>query len=115
MARDLLRLMLERAGFKIYEAIDGFDALDKVAKIQPDLIILDVMMPEMDGFEVCRTLRQNEQTAQLPVIMLSARTHNDSIREGLEAGANVYLSKLTPRQELIQHIHALLGDSSAAK
>jgi CheY-like chemotaxis protein len=115
MARDLLRLMLERAGFKISEASDGLDALEKVSHLRPDLIILDVMMPEMDGFEVCRALRSDAATASLPVIMLSAKTHPQAIREGKQAGANKYLSKLTPRLELIQHINELLTDDSASE
>lgn len=109
MARDLLRLMLERSGFKIIEAVDGYDALEKISQHRPDLIILDVMMPGIDGFEVCRTLRAQPDTAELPIIMLSARTQAKSIQEGLDSGANRYLSKLISRKELVQNIKDALG------
>jgi DNA-binding response OmpR family regulator len=112
MARDLIRLMLERANFNVSEAIDGYDALEKVKKAAPDLIILDVMMPGMDGFAFCRTLRNDQATTAIPVIMLSARTHPESVREGLEAGATRYLSKLVSRKDLVQNIRDVLSGVS---
>jgi DNA-binding response OmpR family regulator len=115
MARDLLRLMLERAGFTIQEAVDGVDALEKIKQDPPDLVILDVMMPGIDGFEVCRELRSSQATAELPIIMLSARAHSRAVREGLDAGADKYLSKLTSRKELIQNIRELLEDSPGSE
>jgi len=113
MARDLLRLMLERVGFKISEAEDGYDAIEKVNQGPPDLIILDVMMPGMDGITVCKTLRDDEKTTHIPIIMLSAKTHPSAIEDGLKAGANKYLSKLISRKELIQHIQDLLTESTS--
>jgi DNA-binding response OmpR family regulator len=110
MARDLVRLMLGRAGFDVFEAVDGQDALEKIKGRRPDLIILDVMMPGLDGFAVCRAIRDNSATADIPVIMLSARTHANSVQEGLDAGANKYLSKLISRSDLIQNIREALGD-----
>ncbi|MCA9917823.1 MAG: response regulator, partial [Anaerolineales bacterium] len=67
MARTLLRLMLVRAGFHVSEADDGFDALDKIRKNRPDVVLLDVMMPGMDGFSVCEKLRSEPATAELPI------------------------------------------------
>ncbi len=104
MARTLLRLMLVRAGFHVAEAEDGFDALEKVRKNQPDVILLDVMMPGMDGFAVCEKLRSEPATAALPIIMLSAKTDLDSINKGLRAGATVYLTKPISPEELTQHV-----------
>lgn len=104
MTRDLLRLMLERAGFVISEAEDGNEALEKIKENPPDAVILDVMMPNMDGITVCKILRSQEATASLPVIMLSARTHLDAVEKGLRAGATRYLSKPVSRQDLIQNI-----------
>jgi len=104
MARTLLRLMLVRAGFHVSEAEDGFDALEKVRKNQPDVILLDVMMPGMDGFAVCETLRNETATAELPIIMLSAKTDLDSINKGLRAGATIYLTKPISPEELTQHV-----------
>ena len=104
MARTLLRLMLVRAGFHVSEAEDGFDALEKVRKNQPDVILLDVMMPGMDGFAVCEKLRGEPATAALPIIMLSAKTDLDSINKGLRAGATIYLTKPISPEELTQHV-----------
>jgi DNA-binding response OmpR family regulator len=115
MTRNLVRLMLERDGFIVLEAEDGFDALDKVKESLPDLIILDVMMPRMDGIATCKALRGDARTAEIPIIILSAKTLPDSVTAGLEAGANAYLSKLTPRKELVQHICGLLGDAKPEK
>jgi len=115
MARDLIRLMLERAHFTVSEAIDGYDALDKVKNVAPDLIILDVMMPGMDGFSFCRALRDDPATATIPVIMLSARTHPESVREGMEAGATRYLSKLVSRKDLVQNIRDVLSGATESE
>lgn len=104
MARTLLRLMLVRAGFHVTEAEDGFDALDKIRKNQPDVVLLDVMMPGMDGFAVCEQLRNEAATAELPIIMLSAKTDLDSINKGLRAGATVYLTKPISPEDLTQHV-----------
>lgn len=110
MARDLVRLMLQRVGFDVFEAVDGHDALEKVKERLPDLIILDVMMPGLDGFAVCKAIRADSATAAVPVIMLSARTHPDSVQAGFDAGADKYLSKLISRADLIQNIREALGD-----
>ena len=109
MTRDLLRLMLERAGFDISEAEDGIDALEKIKDSTPDAVILDVMMPHMDGITVCEILRRQEETADLPVLMLSARTHMDAIEQGLRAGATRYLSKPVSRQDLIQNLREAIA------
>lgn len=108
MARTLLRLMLVRAGFHVSEAEDGFDALEKIRKNQPDVILLDVMMPGMDGFAVCEKLRSESATAELPIIMLSAKTDLDSINKGLRAGATIYLTKPISPEELTQHVRDAL-------
>ncbi|MFZ0544406.1 MAG: response regulator [Candidatus Promineifilaceae bacterium] len=104
MARTLLRLMLVRAGFEVFEAADGLEALTKVKEQLPDLMILDIMMPGIDGFAVCETLRQEEETSQLPVIMLSAKTDSVSVRRGLRAGATKYLTKPVSQDELTRNV-----------
>lgn len=108
MARTLLRLMLVRAGFNVFEAEDGFDALEKVRINRPDIILLDVMMPGMDGFSVCEAIRDDPETADLPIIMLSAKTDLDSINQGLRAGATVYLTKPISPEELTRHVREIL-------
>lgn len=109
MARTLLRLMLVRAGFNVSEAEDGYDALRKVKQSQPDIILLDVMMPGMDGFTVCETLRNEKDTSNLPVIMLSAKTDLDSVNKGLRVGATKYLTKPISPEELTRHVRDALG------
>lgn len=110
MARTLLRLMLVRAGYNVTEAEDGFDALEKVRINPPDIILLDVMMPGMDGFKVCEVLRDEEETKRLPIIMLSAKTDLDSINKGLRAGATKYLTKPISPEDLTHHVNDTLND-----
>ena len=93
MARTLLRLMLVRSGYEVIEAVDGQDALQKLETSTPDLIILDVMMPGIDGFMVCSTIRENSLLSHLPVIMLSAKSDLQSAQRGMESGATKYLTK----------------------
>jgi DNA-binding response OmpR family regulator len=110
MARTLLRLMLVRAGFDVVEAEDGFDALDKLKDGSPDVMILDVMMPGIDGFSVCETVRAAPSTAELPIIMLSAKTDLDSVNKGLRLGANKYLTKPISPEELTRQVRDVLQE-----
>ena len=108
MARTLLRLMLVRAGFEVLEAEDGQQALDKIETAVPHLIILDVMMPGMDGFAVCEALRNRDDTEELPVIMLSAKTDMESVNRGLAAGATKYLTKPISPEDLTREVREAL-------
>jgi CheY-like chemotaxis protein len=108
MKRQLLRLILERAGFGVAEAADGIEALLVLAESIPDLMTLDVMMPQMDGFAVCTEVRQNPETAELPIIIVSARADSGSIQEGLAAGANRYLPQPVMPDTLIHAVNELL-------
>jgi len=90
---DILSQELDEEGYKLLTACDGEDALIKVQEHQPDLILLDVMMPKVDGFTVCRILKGSGKTILIPVILLTAlRTHEDRVR-GIEAGADDFISK----------------------
>jgi DNA-binding response OmpR family regulator len=106
--------MLEHANFAVVEAKDGVEALELVKQSLPDLVILDVMMPGIDGLTVCQRLRSDEATADLPIIMLSARTQPDAIEAGLRAGATMYLTKPVSRKELIQHMHEVLNQVASS-
>jgi len=104
----LLRYNLEKEGYDVEEATDGDEALIKVAEYEPDLILLDWMLPRLSGLEVCRQLRRNTQTRNIPVIMLTARSEeNDKVR-GLEAGADDYVSKPFSPNELLARVRAVL-------
>lgn len=112
LARDLFRMVLERANFHVIDATDGLEALTIIREQKPDAAILDIMMPRMDGYSLCRALRSDPETAGLPIIILSARTHNSAVQEAMDSGANLYLSKLTPHREIIQHLQSLLEPTS---
>ncbi|MDX1412565.1 MAG: response regulator [Candidatus Promineifilaceae bacterium] len=108
--RTMLRLTLVRAGYEVTEAENGEDALQKVSEDAPRLVLLDVMMPGMDGFAVCEQLRSDPQTADIPVIIFSAKTDARSKREGKRVGATKYLTKpLTPEQ-LLFHVEDVLAE-----
>jgi len=107
-ARTMLRLILIRAGFEVLEAQDGPEALAEVQRQVPDAMILDIMMPGIDGFEVCRILRDEERTVALPIIMLSARADAESVNRGLQLGATKYLTKPVMPDELTRHVREVL-------
>lgn len=106
--RDLLRQMLEMGGFAVVEAEDGLEALEKLEDNTPDVMILDVMMPNLDGVSLCKKLRAGTAFAKLPIIMLSGKTQYRAVQEGLAAGANQYLCKPITIEELLQSVRALL-------
>lgn len=110
--RQLLATMLTMMGYQSFVAQDGLDALEKITEYQPDILILDVMMPRMDGLTLCRKLRDSEETAALPIIMLSGKAHQEAIQEGLQAGANRYLVKPTGLDELTRNISEVLGEKA---
>lgn len=102
--RTVLRLTLTRAGYDVREAEDGESALESIQDDLPGLILLDVLMPGMDGFEVCRRVRADSEIASIPILMLSAKTDSRSRQEGLLAGATKYLTKPQAPAQLIQHV-----------
>lgn len=111
--RELLRQMLELGGYDVEEAEDGVEALEKVEIEPPDALILDVMMPNMDGISVCKTLRAGHDTSHIPIIMLSGKTQKKAVEEGLAAGANKYLCKPIAFDDLILSLRAVLTPANA--
>lgn len=111
----LIGLMLQRQGYEISAASSGAQALTKASNEVPELIILDVMMPDMDGYEVCRRLRVNPNTQTIPIIMFTAKTLVDDKVAGFEAGADDYLTKPTHPAELASRVKAVLARSAAKK
>src|SRR5512136_457295 len=111
----LVGLMLQRQGYQIVAANNGHQALTMSQAEKPDIILLDVMMPDMDGYEVCRRLRANTTTATIPIIMFTAKSQVDDKVTGFEAGADDYLTKPTQPRELFAHIKAVLARSSSSK
>ncbi|MCA9958807.1 MAG: response regulator [Anaerolineales bacterium] len=100
--RHMLRMLLEMEDYVVFEAEDGVDALEKLNASLPRAMILDVMMPRMDGIRLCKLLRAQPQTATLPIIMLSGKTQMGADQEGLAAGANAYLRKPMDVAQLLQ-------------
>ena len=105
---EILRYNLEQEGFKVASANNGLSALEKIKEQQPDLLVLDWMLPEMSGIEVCRKLRANDETKRLPIIMLTARGEEDDRLRGFEVGADDYVVKPYLASELIARIWAVL-------
>lgn len=108
-AVDLVGFNLKQAGFQVVTAPDGAEALDKVHKHQPDLIVLDVMMPELDGLEVCKLLRRDSATAGIPILMLTAKATEVDRILGLELGADDYVTKPFSPRELVLRVRKLLA------
>jgi two-component system phosphate regulon response regulator PhoB len=108
-AVDLVAFNLKQAGFKVITAEDGAEALDKVRKHQPDLIVLDVMMPELDGLEVCKLLRRDPATSGIPLLMLTAKATEVDRILGLELGADDYVTKPFSPRELVLRVRKLLA------
>ncbi len=105
---DLLTFNLEEENYETLAALDGREGLAMAYRQQPDLIILDIMLPGIDGFEVCRSLRADKATAHIPIIMLSARSQETDKVVGLELGADDYVTKPFSPRELIARIRANL-------
>ena len=105
--RDLLELYLKREGYEVQSAKDGETGLQKIAKERFDLIVLDLMLPQMGGLEICRILRSQPQTADLPVIMVTAKTEEADRIVGLEMGADDYITKPFSPREVVARVKAL--------
>lgn len=106
--QETIAYNLEQANYQVLTASDGISALELARSEQPDLILLDLMLPSIDGLEVCRRLRREETTAQVPIIMLTAKADEIDKVVGLEVGADDYVTKPFGRRELLARVRALL-------
>lgn len=105
----LLEFALGRRGYIIHGVSNGTDAIDHLIKELPDLVILDVMMPGLDGYEVLSIIRNHERLSGLPVVMLTARAQLDDIQQGLSLGADAYLAKPFDPEELLSVVESLIS------
>jgi DNA-binding response OmpR family regulator len=105
----VLQMFLESKGYRVCTAYDGLDAIDQTRREKPDLILLDIMMPLLDGFEVCKKLKADPETAAIPVVMVSASSYAESVQKGLDAGACEYIVKPFEPVDLDKLIHKVLG------
>ena len=111
--RVLVKTILEKAGYSVVEAEDGEAALRLVNEEEPDLVLLDVMIPCIEGWEVCRRIRENEATRRIPIIMVTVRTTDEDIQRSVECGANAHINKPFDQRELLDTIKKLLGETSS--
>lgn len=103
-----LEFLLRGAGHDVTVARNGSDALDLAEKLRPDLVVLDVMLPSVDGFEVCRRIRASQATSGTRILMLTARGRQGEMDKGLAAGANAYITKPFATRELVDTVAGLL-------
>jgi chemosensory pili system protein ChpA (sensor histidine kinase/response regulator) len=111
--RKITTRLLGREGYRFDSAKDGVDALEKMRDLVPDVVLLDVEMPRMDGFELARVMRNDERLKAVPIIMITSRTADKHRNHALEIGVNVYLGKPYQEQLLLDHIAEQLGQEAA--
>jgi DNA-binding response OmpR family regulator len=107
--QQLLEVNLELEGYEVKRAENGEEALKLVREYNPDVMLLDVMMPKLDGREVCRRIKADPQTAHVPVIFLSARAQDMDVNSGLELGASAYITKPFDPVDLLQTVERVLA------
>lgn len=113
--RRIVQVSLERAGYTVATATNGVEALELLDTVEPDLVILDINMPYMDGHEVLKSMKDSPETASIPVIMLTANTADEDVIKGWESGADSYLTKPFYEVELLQFVKRALGEPALAK
>jgi CheY-like chemotaxis protein len=101
-------LITKRTGYEVVSAQNGKEALYMAVAERPDLILMDVMMPGVDGLEVCRRLRKGDQTAEIPIVLLTFRVGDESVQTGFESGCTAYLKKPVQEAELLKTLHQCL-------
>lgn len=107
----LVSFSLKSGGFDVLEATDGLSAVEIALREQPDLILLDVMMPALDGYEACRRLKACDATSAIPVLMLSAKTQKAEQAVGIDAGAIGYINKPFTPKDLVAQVRTALGEA----
>lgn len=106
-----LEFLMKREGFDVIVATDGDSALQAMADRTPDVVLLDIMLPKKDGFEVCQTIRANPEWNAVKVVMLTAKGRDTEVAKGLALGADAYTTKPFSTKDLVQQVKQLLGES----
>ncbi len=109
---EMIKAILEAGGYEVLTAADGAEALDKARAEKPDLILLDVMLPKLDGYRVCRLLKFDQNYKHIPIIMLTAKTEEQSMATGLRTGADQYLTKPIEPERLLASVAEELGKAA---
>lgn len=105
----IMRSILESRGYEVRAATSGAEALAMIEKERPDLVLLDIMMPEMSGIEVLQLIKDNAQTGRLPVILVTAKVHDDDVLSGYHYGADYYITKPFTAKQLLYGVDLVLG------
>jgi DNA-binding response OmpR family regulator len=113
-ALHILSAVLNRGGYLVSIAKNGMEAIEKVREENPALILLDIMMPKMDGFEVCKEIKSRSETSRIPILMITARKDPESRKRGLEVGASEYLVKPIHPAEVLRKVQEYLGNDSSS-
>jgi DNA-binding response OmpR family regulator len=111
----LLEVNFEMEGFSVVRAADGAEGLERAREVLPDIVILDVMMPRMTGYEVAKALREDEGTAHIPIIFVTARAQSSDVERGMELGVDDYVTKPFDPLDLIARVNVLLARRADAK
>lgn len=106
-----LEFLMKREGFDVVVATDGDSALQAIAEKMPDVVLLDIMLPKKDGFEVCQTIRANPDWNAVKVVMLTAKGRDTEVAKGLALGADAYTTKPFSSKELVQQVKQLVGEA----
>jgi len=104
-----LEFLMKREGFGVSVAVDGEEALRKIAEIRPDLVLLDIMMPKKSGFEVCQEIRANPAWASIKIVMLTAKGRDTEVEKGMALGADAYVTKPFSTRDLVAKVKSVLG------
>jgi twitching motility two-component system response regulator PilG len=102
-------ILFSSKGYTVTAVRDGKSALDSIAADRPDVVVLDIMLPDLDGFEVCRAIKENPETRSLPVIMLTAKKSSQDLERGKQAGADAYITKPFKSVKVLEVIEGLVG------
>lgn len=105
---ELVTLMLERKGYEVFSVIEGSEVIDRIRKVLPDVVILDIMIPKLNGFEVCGQIKADEKLKDIPVLILSSLVQKAEIEKGIRAGVDLYMTKPFQNKDLMDNIEKLI-------
>ena len=110
--REMIAALLRESGLDVVSCRDGHEALAKLGEHVPDAVVLDIIMPKMNGYEVCRKMRENPNTQKMPIVLCSSKSEDFDVHWGMRQGADAYISKPFVAQELIRTVKSLLRNST---
>jgi DNA-binding response OmpR family regulator len=115
MVLELIKTRLEFAGYEVITAADGLEGLKKTRSEHPDLLILDLILPGLNGYQICRMLKRDDTHKRIPILMLTARSQEKDVNEGMRAGADAYMTKPYETEEFVAKVKSLLIEATRQK